>query len=205
MIVLQSDKPLAWGALDLPLAGVARDWFGKTFEPPPFYALAVDPERLWFVAGHRSPAALHPAARPGVFQAELWRHDVAELFLADPASGRYLEVNLAPNGAWWNCEMTAPRVRASEHDEALPGVETHAELAPDGSWLAAIAMPLVELRERVGFSPETTLNVTFILGSPTQRFLSATDLGPGQPDYHRPVLFRKPAWLPLSAAGQVPP
>jgi hypothetical protein len=62
---------------------------------------------------HRAPpqgGGSASAGAPGNFLAELWRHDVAELFIADPASGRYFEFNLAPNGAWWSCEFTAPRV-----------------------------------------------------------------------------------------------
>jgi hypothetical protein len=189
MIVFESPAPLAWGELDLPVSGISRDWTGAEISPAPLFSLAMDRERLWFVAGHARPAALHPRARPGAFQAELWKHDVAELFLADPAGGRYLEINLAPNGAWWSCEFTAPRVRAEETDIFLPDVATFADLAADGSWLAAIALPLDVLRARLGFGPTTRANATFLLGSPEQRFFSANDLGGGEPDFHIPQRF----------------
>jgi hypothetical protein len=191
MTLIRSAKPLAWGELELPLFGISRDWYGREFSPQAAFCVAVDPRRLWLVASHGKPARLHPSARPGRFVAELWQHDVAELFLADPRSGRYFEFNLAPNGAWWSCEFTAPRVRAEPGDIAFPEAATFAELGPDGSWVAALSLPRDLLEARLGFGDATRMNVTFILGSPEQRFLSAADLGPGEPDFHRPDRFRQ--------------
>lgn len=199
MTIFESTRPLAWGELDVPLLGLEHDWDGNRVEPAAAFSLVKDSRRLWFLAGHRRPAALHPRSRPGDFQAELWRYDVAEFFLADPRSGRYFEFNLSPNGAWWNCEFTAPRVRAKEEDEPMPDVATFAELAPDGSWLAAMAVPLDLLEARLDFGAETTANVTFILETPAQRFLSAANLGDGGPDFHRPASFAKVAMVPLPA------
>jgi hypothetical protein len=159
--------------------------------PAAGFSLAVDDQHLWFVAHHDKAAHPHPDARPGGFRAELWRHDVAELFLADPVSGRYFEFNLAPNGAWWCCEFTAPRVRARETDVAMPDVATFAEVAENGAWLAAMALPLDLLQARLDFGPETRANVAFILGSPQQSFLSATQLGGNLLDFHQPDQFRQ--------------
>ncbi|MBN8460941.1 MAG: hypothetical protein J0M04_24185 [Verrucomicrobia bacterium] len=201
MTIFESKRVLAWGGLDVPLLGLDHDWFGQRVEPGAAFSLVKDPRRLWFVAAHRRAAALHPRSRPGEFQAELWRYDVAEFFLAHPASGRYFEFNLAPNGAWWNCEFTAPRVRAREEDEPMPEVATFADLAPDGSWLAAMAVPLDLLKARLDFGPQTTANVTFILESPAQRFLTAAKLGDGEPDYHQPGLFPRVAFVPVPELG----
>ena len=189
MIVFDSPVPLAWGALDLPLLGLGRDWHGAAVSPAAGFALARDADRLWFVASRAKTAAPHPDARPGQFLPRLWEYDVAELFLADPESGRYLEFNLAPNGAWWNAEFTAPRVRTDGANAQMPDVQTFAEQATDGSWAAALALPLDLLEARIGFGPHTRANVTFILESPAQRFLSANDLGGGEPDFHRPDRF----------------
>lgn len=204
MVTLRSPEPLAWGALDLPLLGVNRDWHGETFDPPAGFSLALDPQRLWFIAGHSEPATIHPDARPGRFQAELWRHDVAELFLADPSTGRYLELNLAPNGAWWSSTFRAPRVAADDSESPLEGVECHAMLTPDGSWLAAMSLPRAELEQRVGFGDKTTANVCLILGSPDQKFLSLTDLGPGEPDFHRPDRFSQLRFHSLDELPDLP-
>lgn len=197
MTIFTSKVPLIWGQLDVPLLGIEKDWHGEPLQPPAAYALAMDAHRLWFIAHHRRPARLHPLARPGKFQAELWHHDVAECFLADPVSGRYFEFNLAPSGAWWSCEFTAPRVRAEEIDIVMPEVATFSDMAVDGAWLVAMSIPLDLLRARLNFGPGIRANVTMILESPAQRFITAADLGGGEPDYHLPGRFPEAAFTPL--------
>jgi hypothetical protein len=207
MRIFTSVEPIEWGALDVPMLGLERDWFGKALEAPAGFSLVMDAERLWFIAHHRKAAALHPQARPGRFQAELWRHDVAEWFVADPVSGRYFEFNLAPNAAWWSCEFTSPRVRAEEADIAMPEIATYADIAPDGAWVAAMAIPLRFLKARLDFGPASRVNVTMILESPDQRFVTATDLGEGEPDFHRPDRFSEVVFTPLPQleTGEIPP
>lgn len=197
MTIFTSETPLVWGELDIPMLGLERDWYGTALQPAAGYALAMDGQRLWFIAHHRRPAMIHPQARPGCFQAELWKYDVAEFFLADPASGRYMEFNLAPNGAWWCCEFTAPRVRAEEADIAMPDVATFSDMSVDGAWVVAMCMPLDLLRARLDFGPDTRANVTMILESPQQRFITAADLGGGEPNYHLPEHFPKVTFIPL--------
>lgn len=190
ILIEHKDEPLHWGALDLALFGVGKDWQGRDLKVPAAFGLGMDHGSLWFVASRRKPALLHPGARPGEFTPELWKYDVAEFFLSHPASGRYLEFNLAPNGAWWSAEFTAPRVRASEEDVEIPGVRTFADLSPDGSWLAAASIPLELLEARFGFGAESRMNVTFIVDSPEQRFLSAGAPDVEEPDFHRMELMQ---------------
>ena len=199
MTIFTSSRPLAWGELDIPLFGLGNDLRGVPLQVSAAFSVVTDARHLWFIASHRQPARIHPKARPGAFQAELWRYDVAELFLADPVSGRYFEFNLAPNGGWWTCEFTAPRVRADEAEIAMPEVATFSEISPDGSWLAAMAIPLDLLRARLDFGPATRMNVAMILESPEQKFLSATDLGTGEPDFHQPQRFSEIQFAPLPA------
>ncbi len=197
MTVFTSPQRLIWGELDVPLFGLAKDLDGILLQEPATFSLVVDAQHLWFIASHRKSARLHPQARPGRFQAELWRHDVAELFLFDPVSGRYFEFNLAPNGAWWTCEFIAPRVRADLAEIAMPEVATFSELSADGSWVAAMAIPVDLLKARLNFGNETHVNVTMILESPVQKFISARDLGPGEPNFHQPGQFSKICFQPL--------
>lgn len=194
MTVIRSAKPLVWGEMDLPLFGIGRDWYGKEVAPQAAFCVAVDSRSFWFIASHGKAAKLHPAARPGRFTHGLWKHDVAELFLSEPTSGRYFEFNLAPNGAWWSCEFAGPRQRAEQAEIAFPEVATFAELAPGGGWIAAMAIPRDLLEARLGFGEGSGMNVTFILGSPEQRFLSAADLGGGDPDFHQPDKFGRVAF-----------
>jgi hypothetical protein len=197
MTIFTSSEPLIWGSLDVPMLGLGTDWFGTRIEPAAGYSLVMDQHRLWFIANHRKPAELHPASRPGAFHSNLWEYDVAELFIADPASGRYFEFNLAPNGAWWTCEFTAPRVRAEETEIAMPDVATFAEMAPDGSWLAAMAIPLDLLVARLNFGTLSKINVAMILNSPNHQFLSATKFTSEAPDYHRPQEFSPVSISPI--------
>jgi hypothetical protein len=197
MTVFTSSQPLVWGELDVPLFGLDKDLYGVPVPVPAAFSVVLDPRRLWFVANHRQPALIHPQARPGAFLAGLWQHDVAELFLADLDSGRYFEFNLAPNGAWWSCEFTGPRVRADEAEIAMPEVATFSELSPDGSWLAAMAVPRDLLEARLDFGPRTCMNVAMILESPEQRFLSAVPLAGAVPDFHQPGRFSKIVFTPL--------
>ena len=197
MTIFTSPRALVWGELDVPLCGLETDLHGALLQAPAAFSVVADGSHLWFLGSHRQPARIHPQARPGVFQAGLWQHDVAELFLADPASGRYFEFNLAANGAWWTCEFTAPRVRAEVAEIAMPEVATFSDMAPDGAWLVAMAIPLDLLRARLDFGPETRMNVTMILESPEQKFVSACDLGGGEPDFHQPQRFSKVNFLPI--------
>lgn len=197
MTIFTSSRPLVWGELDVPLFGLNADVSGAALQAPAGFSVVADTRHLWLIVNHRSPARIHPQARPGAFQADLWQYDVAELFLGDPASGRYFEFNLAANGAWWSCEFTAPRIRADEAEIAMPEVATFSDLDPDGSWLAAMAIPLDLLRARLDFGGETRMNVTMILESPQQKFISACELGGGEPDFHQPQRFSNIAFVPL--------
>lgn len=197
MTIFTSDQPLRWGALDVPLLGLKHDWHRELLQVPAAFSLVMDGSRLWFIAHHGQAAALHPQSRPGKFLPELWKYDVAELFLADPVSGRYFEFNLAPNSAWWCCEFTAPRMRAEPCDIVMPDVSTFAELQPSGGWIAAMSLPLDLLCARLNFGHKTRANVTFVLDSPHHRYVTAQDLGTGEPDFHRPEHFSQVSFTPL--------
>lgn len=201
MQVIRVHSPLEWGALDVPLFGLSRDWHGQSIGPRAAWCLLADPERLWFVATRATSASVHPQAAPGTFQNELWKHDVAELFIASPQRDRYLEINLSPNGAWWTCLFNGPRQPTDGHPSPWPGIETHVENENGRQWVAAISLPLAGLREALEFGEQSPMNVTFIVDSPDQRFLSASDLGGGDPDFHRPDGFTIPRWVDVGLPG----
>jgi hypothetical protein len=187
--ILKSEKTLQWGELDLPVWGLEKDWHGAPIGHRLMFSLAMDTQRLWFIAASTHAAKIHPAARPVSFTAELWRYDCAELFIHDPQSGRYLEFNLAANSAWWSCEFLAPRVRAEEIDIAFPEVATFADLSIDGGWMVAMSIPLDILRARLRFGEESKINVSFTTGSPNQQYVSATKLPGNEADFHQPQYY----------------
>ena len=191
MFVEQKNADLSWDSLDLSMSRIDTDWFGHHLEVPAAYGLAIDSSHLWFVATRNIAASISPQASPGEFIPELWKYDVAEFFLSHPSSGRYLEFNLAPNGAWWSAEFVAPRVRDYRQEGRIPGVKTYSEIAPDGQWQAAASIPLDFLEARFDFGNQSRMNVTCIVDSPAQKFLSASSAASGEPDFHLPDLFEQ--------------
>lgn len=190
MVIEQKTSPLRWGELDLALFGIQQNWQGQTLHTPAGFSLAMDQENLWFVATRNTPPVIHPNAYAGKFTANLWQYDVAELFIYDPESGRYLEFNLAPNAAWWCAEFTAPRKRAYKEDIEMIGVRSYFDQSPDGSWMAAASIPLDILKARVNLCEKSHMNVTFIVDSPNQQFLTANPALPGKPNFHLTELFK---------------
>lgn len=195
MTIWQMQKAFVPQAMCPPMIAIGQDWHGTACRPPAELALVADPDCLWLLARHATPAKPHPDGQPGEFLEGLWQHDVAELFIAAADRMTYLEFNLSPVGAWWFAGFVAPRQRAA--DLPLPQVRTEAFAHGDGGWAAAIGIPLDFLKQHVGWGPDCTLNVTFILNSPDQRFLSATTLGDGDPDFHRPGHFSTIEWQDL--------
>lgn len=178
----------AAGALDpdrLPLTWLTRDWYGEALDPALGFAFGVDPSFFHFVACRTSPALCLPGSEPRRFQAELWTYDVAEFFLGGPNG--YLEFNLAPNGAWWSCAFGGPLQREHPEDLPLPGVCTESR-SEAGSWHVSARIPLQALGSYPLDQPGT-LNATFILDSPNQRFVTAGPPASGEPNFHRPDAF----------------
>lgn len=187
--IFQSDHPLAWGELDLPVLGMTCDWHGLPLDPPLGFVIAADSSALWFVATRQASACSLPGAGPGAFTEGLWLGDVAELFLADPVGGAYLEFNLAPNGAWWAAKFTSPRVRSPQQPDFLTAVTSHRQETDGNGWCAALRVPLVLLQNEIDFGLRTTANATAILNTPVQTFHSAARLPGVEPDFHQPGHF----------------
>jgi len=199
--IITSKQPLVWGCLELPLFGILTDWNGAALDYPFGFSLAVDPTHLWFISAPQSAQQIHPHATNGKFMPELWKYDVAELFLGDPDSGNYLEFNLAANGAWWASKFSAIR-RPAEFQPAFQNrVKTFADESSTITSVATLSIPLDFLAKEINFSKTTTINVTAIQGSPEQTFLSATKLAGDDPDFHQPSQFSKLENLPMDSIG----
>jgi len=179
-------------------SGISTDWYGDPVAGAVSFLYWLDDTRFHFlVRVEGSPGLPHPSGKPGSFQAELWKYDVAEFFLQSPDRSQYLEFNLAPNGAWWSCLFRGRLVPAPDQPRPFPGVRTSAR-QNDQSWEASASFPRELLEELFPLDQGITLNTTFILESPRQRFLTAADLGEGDPDFHRPDQFPPAKLLPLA-------
>ncbi|MGB1874844.1 MAG: hypothetical protein ACPH5P_03735 [Akkermansiaceae bacterium] len=191
MRIDRQNEELIWDTYKPMWSHLERDWFGQYLDVPASFALAVDPANLWFFAQRDKRASMLAGTQTNEFVEGLWNHDVAELFVGGSESERYLEFNLAPNGAWWSAEFCGPRKRVNEDAHPVEGITTHSRISDDGCWRAALTIPIVYLKDNFGFGVDTRLNVTFIVDTPAQRFLSAASLPGREPDFHQPSHFER--------------
>jgi hypothetical protein len=125
----------------------------------------------------------------------LWKADCGELWLACPENGRYIELNLGANGAWWSCAFSSPRVRDLECRPPLC-IEIKTE-ALGQYWQASLTLPWSEIFRCLQSEEAPVGNVTLVLGgcpdvdAPLENLHSAVPLG--AVDFHRPQ-----DWVPLS-------
>lgn len=168
-----------------------KDWFGEPVAAKPEFKLKCE-DGFITLSARVAKAPLFVPQDTGGFVEGLWEGDCAELFLVNPETGYYMEFNLSPQGAWWCCEFTAPRVRAPGAPREISGVTTTGE-THDASWGASIRIPVSSLPRELAFSTTGTRgNVTFCLGNDPQLYLTYANLGGGNPNYHLPD-----KWVPL--------
>lgn len=178
----------------LPRQEMPHDWYGNDVEPSLEYAMAADEENLWFLAARKAGAAIHPDARPGAFQPELWKYDVAEFFIGSTEGTNYWEFNLCLNGAWWACAFETAR-KADTALTAPEGVETQGTLT-ETDWQCMARIPLAALK---GIDlRHCKIAVTSILNTPDQIFLTTADNLEGEPDFHRPGDWAMPILVPAN-------
>lgn len=170
---------------------IGQEWYGRAVEPPYRYRLTLTEAGLLFEAERAERAALHPDARPGVFQEELWKYDVAEFFIHSEKAGHYLEMNLSPNGAWWGCVFTAPRVVKPGAEQLLRVEQAQGE-ATDAGWKASLLLPADVLRALDFDLSECHVAVCAVLEAPEYIYLTTANPCETQPDFHRPDLWPQP-------------
>lgn len=172
--------PLAWTPL-------RKEWFGAEVPSPPQYQIALTSDALIFAGGRNVAPHCTPRAA-GSFVEGLWEEEVGELFLCAPEGSRYLEVNLAPSGAWWWCLFDSYRIRAKSQPTAPPRAEALATQSAE-SWRSELILPLsdlpFELRPRGSFRA----NVSFVLPGVPVQYVTATPLLSEKPDFHLSTQF----------------
>ena len=135
---------------------------------------------LFFGGAMEAPPRCDRALGCGQFVEGLWQADVIELFVREPSSAGYHEINLAPTGAWWHCRFEEYRLRTGP----VPGEVRALSCIDEEGWSAAVALPRAAL-------PGVDLaavrwNVCAIAGDP-RRFYTHEPAGPGSPDFHRVI------------------
>jgi hypothetical protein len=142
-----------------------------------------------------APAWFNAEYEANTFVEGLWHFDCAELFVGSSSSGRYFEINLAPNGAWWTCLFEG--VRKRDLHTRRPRVHVEAALH-ETSWQASVSVSVSDLMTALESEHEDDLigNCTLVLGGcpdldvPLENLHSLVELG--AVDFHRPQ-----DWVPL--------
>jgi hypothetical protein len=168
---------------------LTHEWYGKALAVPVEYSFTIEEDNLVFRASQAAPVTIHPDAEPGEFTEELWMYDTAEFFVADADGKQYMEFNLCPNGAWWACAFSAPRVRDAAAGVPV-AVRTTGEVTPEG-WRCSATLPLAYLRSMDIDIFSCRLAATCILNSPDYLFYTTSDDQSGEPDFHRPQSWAK--------------
>ena len=190
MIITKSSSAIEWETFEPSgLIGFHDDWYNTPLSHKIWFSLDMDDSHLWFTAIHEKKPNTHPEARAGAFTPELWKYDVVELFITNAARDKYIELNLAANGAWWSAEFSKPRQLAGRRDLPFPGIQTFHEYLPDTGWAVSMRIPLAELEGTLGFSEKSSAIVSCITNSPQQQFQCTGCLLGEHPDFHQPEYF----------------
>lgn len=155
------------------------------------YSFRVDDDeiRLEFFSSEFADCPLEPGFIEG-----LWRFDCGELFLFQPETSRYLEINIAPNGAWWSCVFSD--VRCRDGGVEPPIIQVMTSDSEEGNWRIGFRLSRREIARCIGSADNLLGNVTLILGGcpetdvPLGNLHSVATLG--AVDFHRPH-----EWVPL--------
>ena len=176
---------------------LVRDWEGAQVEPPISFSMQLKEEELVMRAQREAPANVRPGSQGGVFTPLLWKYDVAEFFLRGKGVKPYMEINLAPNGAWWAAVFDDPGVDHPGFDAAAMAVRSRGQ-CNDLRWEAELRLPLVTLHE-LGWTLENlhaSACVVLLQKDGSYRYASTTMQTSEKPDFHRPWY-----WPPVQIQG----
>ena len=171
------------------------DWHGSAVQPPFRFRFHVEDDILVFYAARNASAVIHPTARPGTWQEELWRYDVVEFFIATPDAARYLEFNLCPNGAWWAAGFTEPRVPLPGFNARLLTPATRGKLTPT-DWECEARLRLPSLQQWGWELTDCRMAACAVLCREGRyTYLTTCEQRIGKPDFHHPWDWEAP--LPI--------
>jgi hypothetical protein len=127
----------------------------------------------------------------------LWKHNVVECFLGNPATGRYLEIHLAPTHRWWACLFRGVRQREQPAGHPLPLAHVrHSTDRGKAYWDGQVSVPVVVLQSLLEVRSLHDLrgNLAAVWYPPGGHgcYFSLARLPGERPNFHQPE-----HWLPL--------
>lgn len=169
--------------LAMPWRSVEVDWWGRKLEKPFRYLLSCDGSTLVFACEVGKPPPVKSRHTCGAFVEDLAeplsQGDTAELFIMS-GDGRYFELHVSPDGAWWYMEFSGYRTRIP--CEAPLGVDVRTEWRAD-SWVGVLQVPCAEL-----LFPKSSFErfqVSFALCSDSEpNYISSSGSHDFEPDFH---------------------
>ena len=177
--------------LDHTWVTIKSDWFNQPSLNEAYFCIEETVDTWFFSVEVHSKPFVHPEVSEGYHEG-LWEYDVAEWFIVNLQTGRYLEFNLSPTGAWWMMGFDAPRRRIDQQRlsvDSLKDITAQGEVS-EKSWSARLNIPVILLETILG-KGSLKHNVCFILGQDPElrEYLSWTRLSSKEPDFHRPCDF----------------
>lgn len=162
------------------------DWEKNPLSNPFSFKVAAEKDDLTFTISFEIPSTVAPASEFQNYQSELWRYDVGELFLANPNTGEYLEINLNEAGAWWMQKFCSIRTADEFHTKEDYSSAVIVERQEEG---VSLIVKTKFLESLLGLPVyEMTANATAIVGQP-QQFSSFAKIDKPEPDFHQPSYF----------------
>jgi len=172
---LEQLKETKWNQIQLDLSGATCNKDAR-------FLVAMDSASLFVLASAKLPTNCDNSLSAGTFKEELWKLDVAELFIAEDKSDRYQEFNLSPTGSWWSMGFEEYRSEASTFS---PPDNIECSAWRNGErWYASIVIPRDNLWIDLSLTEHFRANVCFILGKKKRSFLSWERLVSKSPDFH---------------------
>jgi len=164
-------------------------WHGTPLHNKMQADVAIHADHLSFSIQFDQATHCHPDSREGFYQQELWKYDVGELFLLNPQTKKYLEINLNVKGAWWVMRFSAIR-EADDHFDSLQ-TQIQVEVAVVDS-IAKFLIQRTHLEHLLGCPiQEATFNLTSVsntsedLGKVEYASLNLPTQEVIEPDFHR--------------------
>lgn len=149
------------------------------------FAVSLDAGKVYFGARFPKGSFFDSSFGPGEFVEDLWKKDVAELFIARIDSSHYQELNLSPSGAWWSAGFSSYRKRSETVPCKLDSVEVFREFEGDNTYVA-ISMPW-DLKDIEGGG--LRVNMSSICHLPDARYFSLAAMSADKPDFHQTARF----------------